>query len=529
MSPLAALIAADGRTRRPAWFAAFACAGLAAIASVVLLGLSGWFLTAAALAGGAGPTVALAFNYMLPSAGIRLLAIVRTGARYGERLAGHAAALGTMAGVRAALFRSVAGRPAHRALTVGRGAALARLVEDVALTENALVRRPASIAAGAALVAATAMILLAGWLPVAILAVVAASVLLLAGRFAGRADACADRVAQAGEAMREALSILIDAAPELRCYGLEEWAAARADAPGRALLDAQLAHHRALARIDLMMATAIATAAAACLVAALPAGPAIAAMTALAGAMGIDSLTPLVRRRIERGAARAAARRLDAMLAADAAEPLEPIALEAARVRIAPFLSEASQRGRLTVIRAPSGAGKTSAIERLIGLRPLPPGIAQIDGIDAAWLAPRQRRAIFAHAPQDAQLLSGTLRENLLLAAPQASDAELHRALDDARLGDVVAALPRGIDSWIGENGERLSGGERRRVALARAMLSPAPWMLLDEPTAGLDAPLAREVLARLARRIARDRRGAILVTHEPLAMPLISAERAAR
>ncbi|MXP27041.1 ATP-binding cassette domain-containing protein [Altererythrobacter indicus] len=514
-SPLSLLLAHENHTRRATWRQAFICAGLAAIASVVLLGLSGWFLTAAALAGAAGPAVANAFNYMLPSAGIRLLAIVRTAARYGERVTGHKAALHAMANVRATLFRSIVAQPPAKALSMSRGAALSRLVGDVGLTENALVRRPAGFAAFSGLMAALIMTLIASPVATLTLLLVAAVTLWLLRRLQPAIDASAEDVAVASEALRDRLSSLIDAAPELRCYGLTDWACARNAEAESDLLDAQVAHHHALSRVEALRAMAIAVGATACTVAALPSGPALAALAALAGAMGVDGLSPLITRQIERGAAMRAAERLDGVLSTQQVEAHEEIALKGRTIALPGFLSERVERGDLAVIRAPSGTGKTTLVEALMGLRSLSPGLAMIDGIDAAWVSPVQRREIFAYAPQDAQLVSGTVRDNLLLARPDASDAALQEALAIAGLTEVVAALPKGLASWVGENGERLSGGERRRLALARALLSPAPWLLLDEPTAGLDPALANQILDQLTKWINRQGKGIVMITHE--------------
>ena len=119
-------------------------------------------------------------------------------------------------------------------------------------------------------------------------------------------------------------------------------------------------------------------------------------------------------------------------------------------------------------------------------------------------------------APQDAGLISGTLRENLRLGDPQATDTTLWSALDEACLADKVRALPQGLDTWIGESGVRLSGGERRRLCLARAYLRPAPWLLLDEPTEGLDAATEAAVIAALELRLDRTEQGVIIVSHRP-------------
>jgi len=117
-----------------------------------------------------------------------------------------------------------------------------------------------------------------------------------------------------------------------------------------------------------------------------------------------------------------------------------------------------------------------------------------------------------AFAAQKAHVFTGTLRENLLLARPHASSGELLAVLRSVRLDALVERLPRGLDGWVGEEGHQLSGGERQRLALARALLRPAPILLLDEPTAHLDALTEREVLAEILR--AGEGRATLLVTH---------------
>jgi ATP-binding cassette subfamily C protein CydC len=113
------------------------------------------------------------------------------------------------------------------------------------------------------------------------------------------------------------------------------------------------------------------------------------------------------------------------------------------------------------------------------------------------------------------------VRENLRLAVPTADDDQLWAVLEDAGLTDRIRAAPGGLDAPLGENGARLSGGERRRLGLARAYLRPAPWLVLDEPTEGLDAATEAKVLDRLAQRLQRTGQGLILVSHRPAPLAL--------
>ena len=113
-------------------------------------------------------------------------------------------------------------------------------------------------------------------------------------------------------------------------------------------------------------------------------------------------------------------------------------------------------------------------------------------------------------------MISGTVRDNLQLSDQSASSEAMWAVLAEASLARKVTALPRGLDTWIGEGGERLSGGERRRLGLARAYLRPASWLLLDEPTEGLDAETEAAVVAALDARLNRPGQGVVIVSHRP-------------
>uniref|UniRef100_UPI0025D4373D ATP-binding cassette domain-containing protein n=1 Tax=uncultured Caulobacter sp. TaxID=158749 RepID=UPI0025D4373D len=195
------------------------------------------------------------------------------------------------------------------------------------------------------------------------------------------------------------------------------------------------------------------------------------------------------------GAAREARERLDGILRH---QPQAAPTLEGAPTLS--ILGETLNPGERLAIIGPSGCGKTTAIETLLGLRG-----------DTEHL-----RAAFAWLPQDAGLVAGTVRENLRLAAPKATDEQLWQALEDAALADRIRAAPQGLAAYLGDDGERLSGGERRRLALARAYLRDAPWLLLDEPTEGLDAAAEALVVERLAQRLARTGQGLVVVSHRP-------------
>ncbi|MDQ0837116.1 ATP-binding cassette subfamily C protein CydC [Sphingomonas faeni] len=524
MTAFDTLIAGERRRQRRGLWRASGYAAVVAIASIVLLGLSGWFITAAALAGLVGTVAAQGFNYMLPSAGIPLLAILRTAGRYGERLASHDAAFGALARIRPALFLGLARGPADHALALTQGEATARIVQDVNVVEAQFVRLSAVPGMIAALASGLLLCVLGGWRPVVALLLCLAGLLVVAAFLARRLEAPGHKVQRANGALKDAFASVADAAAELRCYGVEAQAVAAVDACSVRLADAQRAQAGVAGWFEFVQAVALGVAGLAALILAAPEGAPIAALCALAAVMTIDGAGPVLRSFAQRSAVREAAARLNDLLPGVVEEGETAVSGTAPSIELlGTFLPIGT---RIAMIGA-SGTGKTTLVESLLGLRTIEPGTAFIDGKDIADVPLAVRRATFGWAPQDAALLAGTIRDTLALGDPLADDAVMWAALADVALADVVEALPDGLDSWIGEHGVRLSGGERRRLALARAYLAPAPWLLLDEPTEGLDSATERRVAERLSARLARTGQGLVMVSHRPAMVALCDRQLA--
>jgi ATP-binding cassette subfamily C protein CydC len=511
------MIRAQERAQFPRLLAASVTGALVSAGAVALLGVSGWFITAAALAGAAGPAAAHVFNYLVPSAVIRFLAIVRTASRYGERVTGHEAALKALAALRPQLFDGLARGPTTRALSLAGGEASARLVQDVDAVQDRFVRLSAPWSAGAGLLMGMVMASLAGWraaLAVALSALVSVALGVVLGR---RLAEPAGRLQEAMGDFKTDFAAMSAAAPELQAYGMKDWAVDRLARQGGAVEAAAEALARAggwlMAGQTLSMALGVMGAA----LAGGSASPALTALAMLAAVATVESAGNLLNALRQNGAVAVAVQRLgelldgEAPIATSAAEPA--LRLSSADLRLAP-------PQRLAVVGR-SGAGKTTLIERMMHLRAPVPGEVAFADVDSAGLSPDTVRSLFAYAPQQAVLMAGTVRENLRLAAPSADDDQLWAVLEDAGLTDRIRAAPGGLDAPLGENGARLSGGERRRLGLARAYLRPAPWLVLDEPTEGLDAATEAKVLDRLAQRLQRTGQGLILVSHRPAPLAL--------
>ena len=169
--------------------------------------------------------------------------------------------------------------------------------------------------------------------------------------------------------------------------------------------------------------------------------------------------------------------------------------------------------GAVSVLTGPNGAGKSTVVSLLLRLIEPNEGDVLIDGERVQEFQLSSYRLRFAYVPQQVQLFGATVRENILYGRPDATEEEMREAARMALLDEVVARLPNGYDSMLGEGGETLSGGEARRLTIARAALRDARVCLLDEPLAGLD-PAAREVVARAIRQVAAGRT-TIVVSHE--------------
>jgi ABC-type multidrug transport system fused ATPase/permease subunit len=167
--------------------------------------------------------------------------------------------------------------------------------------------------------------------------------------------------------------------------------------------------------------------------------------------------------------------------------------------------------GRIALV-GPSGAGKSTVLALIERFYEIGGGVIRLDGTDVRDLPRDALRRRLGYVEQEAPVLAGTLRGNLLLAAPEATEDRLRAALDQVNLGGLVTRTPQGLDVEVGEGGVLLSGGERQRLAIARTLLADAPILLLDEPTSNLDA--RNEAALRDAIGAAARRRTLIVVAH---------------
>ncbi len=176
------------------------------------------------------------------------------------------------------------------------------------------------------------------------------------------------------------------------------------------------------------------------------------------------------------------------------------------------YLTLEIPQGARVAILGPSGSGKSSLAALLLRVARPQTGRISLGGVDLADLDEAALRTRIAWLSQSTHLFEDSIRANLLLGRPDATDAQLWQALDQAAVGELIRTLPDRLETWLGEGGLGLSGGQARRLALARTLLSPAPILILDEPAAGLDAETEQSFLSTLNE--AAPGRTVILIAH---------------
>ena len=497
---------------------------------IALMGCAAWLLSRAAEHPSAS---ALA----LVAVAVRALGLSRGLARYAERLVGHDATLRVVADLRVDIFRALAqsGAPTRT------GEVLSTVVADVEAVQDLWLRClvPAAAAAlvtGATVLAvlwwstAAALVLLAG-LSCALLAVPA-----LAAVAATREHSLA---AQRSALQVQVLDVLHGCA-ELTVLGALPSAL---DAADRAAAVLARVDRRAGLRAGALTAVSGVVQAATVLGVVAVALPAVRtgalprvdlAVLVLVALASFELMAPLV----EAGAllprtwgalqrlsiARAVPVRPQvADVAAGGAVRLRGVEASYGRGAVLRDVDLDLGPGRCVVVTGPSGSGKTTLLQVLSGALVPDRGQALVDGTEVSSLDDVQRSRHVVLAEQEAFLFAATLRDNLRVARPEAGDDVLLQALRDVGLDAWFGQLPRGWDTPVGERGSQVSGGERTRLSLARALLSDAPVLLLDEPTEGLD-PDAADVLLRHLLHAARHR-AVLLVTHRPVPLDDVDEE----
>ncbi|MDT4893220.1 MAG: ATP-binding cassette, subfamily bacterial CydC [Pseudonocardiales bacterium] len=492
-------------------------AAIAAVASAALMALAGWFIVRSAQAGLSSTSN---FSWLYPSAGVEALAVIRTAARYGERLSTHRSTLDLLARIRTRLFASATRLPAAKLRSLRSGDLLDRVQADVD-TLDRYVLAVAVPAVVCTVVGAGSLTVLTIVRPA--FGVVAGGLLILALAVDLTIDRgsrrLGGRLAVDRSATRARLVEAIEGRAELAGYGARELAYdelrdrfAGLNVPAR-----RLAIGRANGQAVIAIAAGLAVAGilAAGVRGPKPLDPAVLAFAALLTLALFDAAKAIGSIGQEAGQARVAWHRLrevtglarfagrdtgmrDRVGGTGAAPAGAGVTVRelSAGYGTSPVLAVADleiESGSLVVLHGPSGAGKTTLLSVLAGEQPAIAGEVRVGGVDPYAMGYEQRSGYLAVVEADSGVLSGTVEDNLRVADPEATGAELDDALRVAVLSGVIER-----STQVGPGGSFLSGGQRRRLALAQAYLRRPQLLLLDEPTEGLDDAIAEHVLVTL-------------------------------
>ncbi len=507
------------------WVGAIAMAVVAVAMGLALTAVSGWLIVRSSIE-------EHIMVLLLAIVGVRAFGIFRSVGRYAERLLTHDAAFKVVDALRLTLWRAIAARGTGSRRLLEGGAPLDYLVTLADELRDLLPRVLPPIAVGVLVIAGTGVTTALVAPPLAltvVLTLVAATAVAAALAIWSERGAASARVGARSEIVR-GTAALASAAPDLRGNGVSDAALSRLDAASDRLTAAERRAAWA-AGLGSAVVTAAVTALA-CLVPVLaPLTAEAASVIALLALALLEPLGDLVAAVHRVPSMRAVLRRLAPVLRpapqpawgeGTPASPVAAVELDRVTVRYpgveAPAVADVSGRAdahRWLVLDGPSGSGKSTLLSAVMGALPVASGAIRAGGVPLTELDEHAWRSRVAWCPQDAYVFDSSLRGNLRLSRSRA-DAPDGAAMDDALrragLGALLDSLPDGLDTGVGAGGSALSGGERQRLAVARALLTRADLILLDEPTAHLDAPTASAMMADV--RAATADRVVMLVSH---------------
>ena len=508
------------------------------MAGLALLGLSGWFITASALAGIA-LTMGLParLDVYVPGGGIRFFALVRTVARYVERLYNHNTVLTLLADLRYRVFGYLTRFDDARLHGERASDWLSRLTADIDTLDNFYLRllMPPVVAL---LGVVAVSLFVAIWLPgVALLMVMTLGLLWLVATLLAAAWGFSDSYQQVvdQQLLRRLVVDQVQATAELMSYQTTQWQRMKIARQEKQAFSNQRRLGRKAALINCLvsvisgvMVVAVLWLASLVFTQQLVSGP-ILVMAVLIALGANEALILLPASFIKLGASYAAVRRLNG-LAGDASPALSTVTLpegagldihvQQLSLRYAQTLEPALQQidlqlpaGERAVITGNSGAGKSSLASVLMGRLKATQGEVIVGGVPVWRLTDESRAHHFAMLTQQVDLFDASIAENLRIAAPTASDDKLWGALSAVALDSWVEQLPKKLATAVGEKGQQLSGGQGRRLALARLMLCNPKVVILDEPFAGVDETTAKHIAASLDKWLAN--RTALFLVHQ--------------
>ncbi|EPV8395013.1 MULTISPECIES: heme ABC transporter ATP-binding protein/permease CydC [Enterobacteriaceae] len=502
------------------------------LASIGLLTLSGWFLSASAVVGVAG---IYSFNYMLPAAGVRGAAIIRTAGRYFERLVSHDATFRVLQHLRVATFSKLLPLSPAGLARFRQGELLNRIVADVDTLDHLYLRviSPLVGALVVILVVTIGLSVLDVTLALTLGGIMLATLLLLPPLFYRAGKPTGEHITQLRGQYRQQLTSWLQGQAELMLFNASDRYREQMEKTEQRWQEAQRrqAELTALSQALMLLIGGIAVIAMLWMASEGVGGNsqpgALIALFVFCALAAFEALAPVTGAFQHLGQVIASARRItqiteqqpEVTFSQQTPQSFSQVALTLNEVTFsypqqsAPALKDISLQvaaGEHIAILGRTGCGKSTLLQLLTRAWDPANGQIQLNGQPLSALSETTLRQAMSVVPQRVHLFSATLRDNLLLAAPQASDGELANILE--RVGLEKLLEDSGLNSWLGEGGRQLSGGELRRLAIARALLHDAPLMLLDEPTEGLDATTESQILDLLSEVM--HEKTVLMVTH---------------
>ncbi|ELC0838873.1 cysteine/glutathione ABC transporter ATP-binding protein/permease CydC [Klebsiella michiganensis] len=502
------------------------------LASIGLLTLSGWFLSASAVVGVAG---IYSFNYMLPAAGVRGAAIIRTAGRYFERLVSHDATFRVLQHLRVFTFSKLLPLSPAGLARFRQGELLNRVVADVDTLDHLYLRviSPLVGALVVILVVTVGLSVLDVTLALTLGGIMLLTLLVMPPLFYRAGKPAGESITRLRGQYRQHLTSWLQGQAELMLFNASDRYRQQMEKTEARWLDAQRrqAELTALSQALMLLIGGIAVIAMLWLASAGVGGDtqpgALIALFVFCALAAFEALAPVTGAFQHLGQVIASAKRITQITEQEPevafpqgeGQTLDRVSLRLHQVTFSypqqpsPALDKVSlqiEAGEHIAILGRTGCGKSTLLQLLTRAWDSAEGEILLNNQPLGQFNEATLRRAMSVVPQRVHLFSATLRDNLLLASPGASDARLAQTLE--RVGLAKLLEDSGLNSWLGEGGRQLSGGELRRLAIARALLHDAPVMLLDEPTEGLDATTESQILDLLAE-VMREKT-VLMVTH---------------
>lgn len=502
------------------------------LASIGLLALSGWFLAASALAGLAG---LFTFNYMLPAAGVRGAAIFRTAGRYAERVVSHDATFRVLAHLRVFTFQKILPLSPGGIARFRQAELLNRLVADVDTLDHLYLRVISPLVSAAVVIAVVTagLSLLDTGLALTLGAILLLLLLLIPPVFYRAGKPIGSELTALRGQYRTDLAAWLQGQAELVVFGAADSFRAVLNATEQRWQQRQWQQTSlgGLAQALLILASGLTVTLLLWLAAAGIGGNtqpgALIALFVFAGLAAFEAMMPIAGAFQHLGQVVASATRVKQIIdrqpevrfPAQGADAAATAALSLRQVDFTypgqpqPVLRNITldvAPGEHIALLGRTGCGKSTLLQLLTRAWNIDNGSISLNGQPLASYSESTLRAMTTVVNQRVHVFSSTLRENLQLAAPGATDPQFNAVLRQVGLDKLLEN--EGLNAWLGEGGRQLSGGEQRRLGIARALLHPAPLLLLDEPTEGLDAETERQILQLLRQHC--QGKTLILITH---------------